>query len=407
MDKKIRKKGKKIEKLEKRISQIFSVFAKLVITITFGFALVSILDGLFDRRFIIEPIVVPNTFEENGITSDLVVWDLKDEFSHVKQRTSWNITGLGAINIGYEDILEDVVLFEISLNSIKSLVRQVLGIQNRAISGSLYMSGPILHLKISITGFDSRTVSIDSQSHESIYLAYKALMKMASRNILKTIDPYIIAKYYWIEDRKEESQAVLKQLIASDKNIAGQGYLIWGEMLARQKKNNEAIEKFTRAIELNPNAALGYNAMGFMLKRMGKFEEAIPFFKQAINHEPTLWDPWYLWGDVRFLQGDYREAIRLLEKAIEVNALRYESHNELSLSFAAIGNMDAAVEAILNGIHFNPDEGLLYATAAEHFWQLNNRMSAFKYLARSQELGFDMAPYVHIEPYKSFLGGKS
>lgn len=400
-----KRKGKRIERLEKRISQVFSVFAKLVIAITFGFALISIVDGLFDKRYIIEPIIVPASFEEDGITSDLVAWELKDEFTKVK-KSGWSLSGLRVIDMGSEDILQDVVLFEISLNSIKSIVRHVLGIRNRAISGSLYRTNSLLYLKVAITGFDSITITEDIRQHSDEYMAYQALIRHSSIEILRTIDPFVIASYYWAKDQSEESIEVLRDVISTRTDEADNAYLIWGEMLVDMQQYDRAIEKFSRALEINPDFALAYNANGYVLRRMKKHDEAIKFFKKAVKLDSKLWDAWYLWGRALYEQQEYSKAIFPLKKAIETDRLRYQAYNDLSYTYLALGDLDSAMKYVLLGIKNNENSDFLHATAAEYFWEAGDKAQSFKFLARAQELGFELHPYANIEPYKTFLSGK-
>lgn len=259
---------------------------------------------------------------------------------------------------------------------------------------------------MAITGFDSITITEDIRQHPDEYMAYQALIRHSSIEILRTIDPFVIASYYWAKEQSEESIEVLRDVISSRVDEADNAYLIWGEMLVDMREYDKAMEKFSRAIEMNPDFALAYNATGYVLRRMKKHDEAIGYFKKAAEIDSKLWDAWYLWGRALYEQKKYSQAIYPLKKAIEVERFRYQAYNDLSYAFLALGDLDSAIEYVLLGIQNNENSDFLHATAAEHFWAVGDRASSFKYLARAQELGLTLEQYADIEPYKTFISGK-
>ncbi len=97
-------------------------------------------------------------------------------------------------------------------------------------------------------------------------------------------------------------------------------YFDEGVAYEKDKKYNEAISSYTRAIELNRNYAEAYFQRGYSKCMIGKYEEALSDFNKAIELDPK-YDLVYLSrGYLRqeFLK-DFQVALADYNKAIEIN----------------------------------------------------------------------------------------
>jgi len=64
-------------------------------------------------------------------------------------------------------------------------------------------------------------------------------------------------------------------------------YFLWGAILERQKKYDEAEVQFRKALAANPNSATALNYLGYMLADRGvRLEEAKHYIEQALAQEP-------------------------------------------------------------------------------------------------------------------------
>lgn len=96
-------------------------------------------------------------------------------------------------------------------------------------------------------------------------------------------------------------------------------YFDEGVAYEKDKKYNEAISSYTRAIELNRNYAEAYFQRGYSKCMIGNYEEALSDFNKAIELDPK-YDLVYLsrgYSKEEFLK-DVQGAIRDYEKALEI-----------------------------------------------------------------------------------------
>jgi tetratricopeptide (TPR) repeat protein len=65
-------------------------------------------------------------------------------------------------------------------------------------------------------------------------------------------------------------------------------HLLLGQIFALQGRRTEAIQQFTRTIELEPRSAVAYDTLGVALNRFAEFDLARKAFEQAIALDPAL-----------------------------------------------------------------------------------------------------------------------
>jgi len=93
----------------------------------------------------------------------------------------------------------------------------------------------------------------------------------------------------------------------------------------------------------------------FTVKRNKVWQNGLNFWGDVIAHAPGKARAYNNYG-VELSQnwGKYAEAIPYFQKAISMDNNYADPHNNLAVSYAQIGNMDGAIEAIINGIKIYP-----------------------------------------------------
>src|SRR5262249_22640189 len=96
-----------------------------------------------------------------------------------------------------------------------------------------------------------------------------------------------------------------------------------GLALGDQKKLDEAIAYFHKAIELDPKYAPAHNDLSWLLATCpeAKFRDAkraVELAKRAVELEPQDGDYWNTLGVAHYQAGSWKDAVAALEKSMEL-----------------------------------------------------------------------------------------
>ncbi len=392
----------KIEKLENWLSKLFFIIAKPIAIFSVIFTIIPIAKSVFDQRYIIEPLKMPMYFEESGMTGDLASLELSDQLNIIMSK-GWSLSGLELVERSKQEIVEDVVIFDISLNSVKALFRYSLGIENKSISGTLFKSGEALFLSISVSGENTITLSKNLKEIESEYSALTNLTSEAALLILHKIDPFVLASYYWSTEETTKSIELAKEIIHKKGKDSANAFLLWGEILNQQGEYNLAIEKFQESLKIKPTMSLAYNAIGNIHLNTGEYSASIEYFRDAVKYRSNLTDAWFQWGAALYFLDDYKGAIRKFNHTLSLDRNYHAAYNEMSYAYANLKDMKKAEEAVMEAITLAPDNPLYHGTLAEHLWSNNKRIQAFKAIEKAAALGLQIEQYQALEPYSTYL----
>jgi tetratricopeptide (TPR) repeat protein len=122
-----------------------------------------------------------------------------------------------------------------------------------------------------------------------------------------------------------------------------QVWFVWGSVLERQKKYDEAEEMFKRALSVDAHSADVLNYLGYMLADRGvRLEEALSYLKQAVNIEPQSGAFLDSLGWAYFKLGDYDLAEENLRHAAERMNGDPTVHDHLGELYAKTGRLKLA-----------------------------------------------------------------
>jgi len=173
----------------------------------------------------------------------------------------------------------------------------------------------------------------------------------------------------------KEAEVVVKQLLVVDPNNI-QGLQLYGLILYREKKyqeavdllnkaialdasnaenhNNialcylhagkftEALESITYAIEINPNNHNFVNNMGLIYRSLGELDKSIEVFKKAIDLQPTDSKGWENLGSAYGQNKELEKGIDCFKKAIELDPKSLGPHIDLAYGYHLLGEWEKA-----------------------------------------------------------------
>ena len=95
-------------------------------------------------------------------------------------------------------------------------------------------------------------------------------------------------------------------------------YLARGGIYAEQKKYEDSIQDYTRAIRLEPTFTIAYNYRGFAYNQKSRYDLAVQDFSKAIELEPDS-SYYNSRGIAHYSQGNYKEAIYDYTQSIQLD----------------------------------------------------------------------------------------
>ncbi|MDE6202675.1 MAG: tetratricopeptide repeat protein [Lachnospiraceae bacterium] len=174
----------------------------------------------------------------------------------------------------------------------------------------------------------------------------------------------------------------------TEKEQSPEAFYQKGNVYRRLEKYEEAINAYTKAIELNPEYSAAYNSCGLTYNKLGRYAEAINDFTKAILINPKYATAYNNRGFAHKAIGEYAEAIADYEKAIELNPKYSIAYNNLG---AAYNNLEEYVKAITyldKSLELNPEYALAY----------NNRGFSYTALGEYEKAIADCTNAIELNP---------
>ncbi len=139
-------------------------------------------------------------------------------------------------------------------------------------------------------------------------------------------------------------------------------YMAWGDHYVRsfiQEDQEQAIEAYTHAIELEPQRALPFNRRGIVYSAMGDKEAALADFSRAIEldpHETSGFLNAYLnRGNLYYEQGDYEAALADYERGVELDPDSAWAYYYRGNAHLALGDREVALADYTRAVELAPN----------------------------------------------------
>lgn len=146
-----------------------------------------------------------------------------------------------------------------------------------------------------------------------------------------------------------------------------------GVALAKQKRLDDAIGHYEKALELNANYTEAHCNYGNALARQGKFADALTQYQKALAIDPEDADAHCGIGNTLAEQGQFAEAIGHYERSLRVKPQRAETYCNYGNALVGQLKFDDAVAQYRKALECDPD----YAEAHYNYGNALARQSQF------------------------------
>ncbi|TRZ88925.1 tetratricopeptide repeat protein [bacterium] len=168
----------------------------------------------------------------------------------------------------------------------------------------------------------------------------------------------------------------------------------------RKEDNEQAIELFKKAIELDPDYALAHAELAasysqrvirFGFPEAEWFDAAIEQAQKAISLDPNLAEGYKALGGLYgFVKGWWRKALEAFQKAVEVNPNSAIACTSLGQCYIQIGEFDKAFPFLKKAIALSPADAFPCAELGRVYYGLDDPMRAEEWLKKALELQPDL-----------------
>ena len=165
-----------------------------------------------------------------------------------------------------------------------------------------------------------------------------------------------------------------------------------GEALRRAKRPQEALERFERSVVLKPDFLKAHLGVGNTLRDLGRHEEAISRFRLALAIYPNFAEAYHYLG-VAFMEQDRLDnAIPLLRKAVALRTGYADAQLSLANALETAGESDEALAIYQEILERDPDNTAVHNNVGNILKNMGRMDDAVSHYRHALELDPDHAP---------------
>lgn len=151
--------------------------------------------------------------------------------------------------------------------------------------------------------------------------------------------------------------------------------------LLRMHRPTDAIENFSRVIELDSTFAEAYNDRGVAYRSIGELDLARQDYEKAIQYDPQLFAPHLNLGVVFLWKHEWSSASESFRHTITLSPFLSAAHNNLGIALKQMGDLKGATSAYSRAIEISPGDPVPYYNLGLTFMlngQIEKAISQFR-----------------------------
>jgi predicted O-linked N-acetylglucosamine transferase (SPINDLY family) len=140
-----------------------------------------------------------------------------------------------------------------------------------------------------------------------------------------------------------------------------EAYYNRGVVLQELGQLSKAVDSYNKAIQLKPDYVQAYNNSGLALQELGQLDKALKSCEQAIQLKPDYAQAYNNRGVVLQELEQLDKALNSYEQAIQLKPDFAEAYNNRGNALKEIGQVDEAIDSYDKAIQFKPDYAVAYS----------------------------------------------
>ena len=123
-------------------------------------------------------------------------------------------------------------------------------------------------------------------------------------------------------------------------------------------KDEEAIDEYVRAVELNKKDYDSYYEISFLLNKIGKIDESEEMLNKLLSKKPDYFKASILLGNILYDKEQFKKAVNVYLDALKYNPEIYELYYGLGMSYTRLNDFQTALEyyrraAVINSMLYH------------------------------------------------------
>ena len=396
-----------IEKITGFIDASKKLLLDCLIIIVTVYLLIFLISSFRKKKLVIHPLTISNSLQTNGYTGDIVTIRLIERVKQLQSEGSSFYKSKQELIPSWDNQVEEVSS-AVSSNT-SELVKFVLNFfdkNSQNATGEIIKVDSGLQIKFRING--------DTPVKKSILICNDAgmdtLLTTAAEYILRKIDPYLLAGYYFKKSKNtEKSLEIIQEMINSgDKEKMGFAYNLRGLVFFKTKPRL-ARKLFYDAIGLLKYPWISYNNLGVLYDEQAKPDSAILMFKKAIELDPDRAITYFNYGNVlynRYINDSAKKdlldsAKLLIEKAIEKDKTSISFYASLGLVLHEKRKLEEEQEYYEKCLEMASPDYVTYFALSSRFYKYGRFDDALRSFSKAEAICVDEAEILQIKYFES------
>ena len=225
----------------------------------------------------------------------------------------------------------------------------------------------------------------DQQEIDEAVRKNREYIEISKRNQEKNLQ---LKKLYKNSSSESERQKILEQINQNDQEFLSIENLARGNQWIYSRRYTEAIENYSKAIELNPKLVEAYNNRGLAYADLVKYDEALKDYNKAIELDQNHSNSYINRGNVYEKLERYFDAIEDYTKATELNPNDLKAYYNRGIVYQALEKYSDSIADYTKAIELNPKLVEAY----------NNRGLVYQVLERYSEAIADYSKAIELNP---------